>query len=47
VVEAEAASATAHRHLGVIGGPFPWREALGLPWPGPEAGRPVTGGPAR
>ena len=38
VVAAEAASDTAHEELGVVGGPFPWLDPLGLVWPGPEAG---------
>jgi hypothetical protein len=39
VVNAEAGSVTAFQELGVVGGPFPWREPMGLTWPGPEAGR--------
>ena len=36
MVTAERASKRAYRELGVIGGPFPWWTALGLPWPGDE-----------
>ncbi len=39
VVDAEKGSVTAFEELGVVGGPFPWREPMGLTWPGPEAGR--------
>lgn len=38
VVAAETASATAFEGIGVVGGPFPWWDALGLTWPGPDAG---------
>ena len=34
MVEAERASASAHLELGLVGGPFPWWDALRLPWPG-------------
>lgn len=39
VVDAEAGSVTAFEGLGIVGGPFPWLEPMGLTWPGPEAGR--------
>jgi hypothetical protein len=39
VVDAEARSDTAFEGLGVVGGPFPWKDAMGLTWPGPDAGR--------
>jgi hypothetical protein len=32
-IEAERSSATAYEEIGVIGGPFPWWDALDLPWP--------------
>jgi hypothetical protein len=41
VVAAEARADELHRNLGVVGGPFPWWDALGLVWPGPAAGTPV------
>ena len=39
VINAETGSVTAFEGLGVVGGPFPWLEPMGLTWPGPEAGR--------
>lgn len=33
VIAAEDQSLTAFEGLGVVGGPFPWWSALGLPWP--------------
>lgn len=36
--DAEQESASAWEELGVIGGPFPWWDAMGLNWPGPDAG---------
>jgi len=47
VVEAERQSASAHLMMGVVGGPFPWWEALGLSWPGDGAGVPVEPDPHR
>ncbi|WP_375489096.1 hypothetical protein [uncultured Jatrophihabitans sp.] len=35
VVDAEEESATAWEEIGIVGGPFPWWDALGLPWPVP------------
>ena len=46
MVAAERDSATAFREIGTVGGPFPWWDALGLPWPGPRAGEPVRPDPA-
>ena len=42
VVEAETSSDAAWQELGTVGGPFPWWDALGLIWPGPEAGTPYV-----
>jgi hypothetical protein len=47
VVNAETGSVTAFEELGVVGGPFPWREPMGLTWPGPEAGRAFAHGSRR
>jgi hypothetical protein len=41
MIAAEADSHRLHQNLGVVGGPFPWWDALGLSWPGPGAGVPV------
>ena len=41
VVIAERQSATAWQHIGVVGGPFPWWDALLLPWPVPQDGQPL------
>ncbi len=41
VQAAEAAAGTAYRTMGMMGGPFPWWEALGLPWPEDGAGTPL------
>ncbi|MFQ6172286.1 hypothetical protein ACK8HX_11825 [Oryzobacter sp. R7] len=41
VVSAEASSDRLHHSIGVVGGPFPWWDALGLTWPGPGAGVPI------
>lgn len=41
VLAAEAASHRLHESIGVVGGPFPWWDALGLTWPGPAAGVPI------
>jgi hypothetical protein len=38
---AEAASVTAFQELGIVGGPFPWWDALALTWPRPAAGQHV------
>jgi hypothetical protein len=38
VVAAEAGSATAFEGIGVAGGPFPWWDALQLPWPDSSIG---------
>jgi hypothetical protein len=38
VVAAEAGSATAFEEIGVAGGPFPWWDALQLPWPDSSIG---------
>jgi hypothetical protein len=34
MVEAEHDSDSAFKEIGVVGGPFPWWDALSLPWPG-------------
>ncbi|HSE07719.1 MAG TPA: hypothetical protein VLB29_03550 [Nocardioidaceae bacterium] len=34
MVAAERDSDSAFKEIGVVGGPFPWWDALGLPWPG-------------
>jgi hypothetical protein len=34
MVEAERGSDGLYRSIGVVGGPFPWWDALGLRWPG-------------
>lgn len=41
VLAAEADSGRAVEGIGVVGGPFPWWDALGLTWPGPDAGAEV------
>ncbi len=33
MVQAERSSGSAYLALGTVGGPFPWWDALGLPWP--------------
>lgn len=38
MMEVEASSDRLYRSIGVVGGPFPWWDALGLTWPGPDAG---------
>ena len=38
VLAAEESSDRAHERMGVVGGPFPWWDALGLTWPGDDAG---------
>ncbi len=38
---AEAEYDRLHERLGVVAGPFPWWFALGLAWPGDEAGTPL------
>ncbi len=43
VLAAEVRAEKAFEDMGVVGGPFPWVEALGLVWPGPDAGRPFGG----
>lgn len=44
VADAERRSANAWEGLGSVGGPFPWWDAMGLIWPGPEAGSPLKTG---
>ena len=39
MIDAEATSDRAFERIGLVGGPFPWLGAVGLVWPGPEAGR--------
>lgn len=41
MITAEQNSAEAWQELGVVGGPFPWWSALGLPWPGEGVGEPL------
>ena len=43
VLAAEVRAETAFEQMGTVGGPFPWVDALGLVWPGPDAGRPFSG----
>jgi hypothetical protein len=43
MVEAERSSDSAYLKIGIVGGPFPWWNALSLPWPEPGAGQVVTG----
>jgi hypothetical protein len=41
MIEAEQSSASAYLEIGIVGGPFPWRDALALPWPQAGAGQRV------
>ena len=41
MVEAERSSGDAFKGIGTVGGPFPWWNALWLPWPGEANGRPL------
>lgn len=41
VLAAEARADRAFEGVGTVGGPFPWWDALGLTWPGPDAGEEV------
>lgn len=43
MIAAERASDQAHQRMGVVGGPFPWWDALALPWPQPGAGTLLAG----
>lgn len=38
MLAAEGEADRAYREIGVVGGPFPWWQALRLPWPQPGAG---------
>jgi hypothetical protein len=40
--DADEESASAWMQIGVIGGPFPWWDALGLPWPEPGIGQQLS-----
>jgi hypothetical protein len=38
VIAAERSSDSAYTQIGIVGGPFPWWDALRLPWPDENAG---------